>query len=617
MASFLSRLLGREKVSASPASIGLQRMAPESRDKSGRREPLDQLDWSRAEYIPMPPSPPTWEVDGRDEFHREYNDPTIKPVFEAGFKNQNVKVVKLAVGLSAEQRQGRVGDVIAKAYRKLVMQRMKAGQLAAAARQCAEMLEMVPGDVKDVDRRRFNRILKQMDKDGKKHNYTPADAASPSSQPLFTISEGADWVIAEERKLQVDERPDPAFNVVAMDESGTWLLDHSGASVSQPEGKSVLRRLDRLGGFVGEKLLNHDAYRTSAGSAGSSIAIMDSSGRLHIYDKTLNIVTEKNLQEDSRVVDHFRTIDTNYWGEFKSQIRAVDVAPEGDRYLFTLADEVWCCTISGHTIWGAMMPLKEGWKRVIGRTERFGVGREVEEALRLFDLSLPVSPAEIKRKYRVLAMTHHPDRNAGNIGAEEKMKALNGAFEVLTGIDPNTLGFEESDVTYFARAAPDHVVHLDGFRLEITMTGGTPQDWVYAASFAASNGCAYAATYSGKVILLSPEGQPLVVYDIGTCPTEIVADGRYTYFLTPTRLYVVQDRSKLAAFLDVFQQGHLLVTQSGFGLLSDKKLQWFTADGTKLGELLTRDPIRTVHKIAGGIIVQTRQHQVEVQGVGL
>ena len=51
-------------------------------------------------------------------------------------------------------------------------------------------------------------------------------------------------------------------------------------------------------------------------------------------------------------MDHFRTIDTNYWGEFKSQIRAVDVAAEGDRYLFTLADEAWCCTVSGHTIWG-------------------------------------------------------------------------------------------------------------------------------------------------------------------------------------------------------------------------------------------------------------------------
>ena len=155
----------------------------------------------------------------------------------------------------------------------------------------------------------------------------------------------------------------------------------------------------------GEKFLNHDTYRIGAGPVGSGIAIMDSSGSLHIYDVALSVVTDTNLQEDPRVVDHFRTINTNYWGEFKSQIRAVDVAPEGDRYLFTLADEAWCCTMSGHTLWGAAMPLKAGWERVVRRTESFGAGHEVEEALRLFALCLPVSPIEIKQKYRAYRCT--------------------------------------------------------------------------------------------------------------------------------------------------------------------------------------------------------------------
>ncbi len=596
----------------------MQRLALDSSKRSGRRQPPAALDWTRAEYIPLPPSPPAWEVDGRDEFQREYDDPTIGPVFQAGFQNQHSKVVKLAAGLSAEQRRGRVGDVIAKAYRKLIIQRMKAGQLAAAAKRCVEMFEVVPAEVQDVDRRRFNRILNQMNKAGKKHSYTPVDGpARRPSQPLFTVVDDTRWAVTGERKLQGNERPNPAFDIAAIDGSGTWLLDSSGSSISRPEVKSVLRRLDRLGRFVGDKSLKHDAYWTGAGAVGSNIAIMDSSGSLHIYDSALNLVRETNLREDPRVVDHFRTIDTNYWGEFKSQVRAVDVSSEADRYLFTLADEAWCCTMSGQTIWGVAMPLKEGWKRVVGRTERFGVGREIEEALRVFELSLPVMPAEIKRKYRVLAMAHHPDRNASNPGAGEKMKAVNKAFEMLTGVDPNTLEFEESDVTYFARTAPDHVVEFEGFRLEMTVTGGTPQDWVYAASFAAADGCAYVATYSGKVILLSREGRPIVVYDIGTCPTEIVDLGRYTYFLTNTRLYVVEDRAKLAALLDVFQQGRLLVARSGFGLLTNKKLQWFTVSGTKVGELSTRDPIRLVHKIEGGAIVQTRQHQVEVRGPGL
>ena len=617
MPSFLSKLFGKAKATISPPSTGLERLAPDSKRTSGRREPPTELDWSRAEYIPLPPSPPTWEVDGRDEFHREYNDPAMGPVFQAGFKSQHTKVVKLAAGLSQEQRQGRVGEVIAKAYSKLIIQRMKSGQLAAAAKQCIEMFELVPGHVQDVDRRRFNRILVQMDKAGKKHDYNPVDAASPSSLPLFTASDDAPWTLAGERKLEGDERPEPAFDVAAIDEVGTWLLDRSGSSAGRPDVKSVLRRMDRRGLLVGEKALAHDAYRTGVGAAGSSIAIMDSSGVLHVYDAGLNVVAEINLREDPRVVDHFRTIDTNYWGEFKSQVRAVDVAPEGDRYLFTLADEAWCCTTSGRAAWGVVMPLKEGWKRVVSRSERFGVGHEIDEALRLFGLALPVSPADIKRKYRALALAHHPDRNSGDPSAGEKMKALNSAFEVLTGVDPNTLGFEESDVTYFARAAPDHVIEVEGFRVEITMTGGTPQDWVYAASFAAGEGEAYLATYSGKVILVSREGRPLVVYDIGTCPSEIVDVGRYTYFLTPTRLYVVEDRNKLAAFLDVFQQGRLLVSQTGFGLLTSKRLQWFTAAGAKVGELTTRDPIRAIHAAEGGAVVQTRQHQVEVGGLAI
>jgi len=503
---FFSKLFGRAKSTSTNKSMRLNILTPDSKRTSGRRESPKELDWSQAEYIPLPPSPLSWEMDDRD-------------------------------------------DVI---------------------------------------------------------NNTTS---------LFAMSEGAPWALIGERKLQSDEKPDPAFSIVSIDKEGIWLLDRSGSSADSPTVKSALRRIDRSGQLVGERALEHNTYRTGSGITASGIAIMDSDGVLHIYDSQLHIIAETNLQEDSRVVDHFRTIDTHYWGEFKSQVRAVDIAPEGDCYLFTLADEAWCCTTSGQSVWGVVMPLKEGWKRVVGRSERTGASQEVEEALRLFDLSLPISPKEIKRKYRALALKHHPDRNAGDASATEKMKALNKAFEVLTGVDPNTLGFEESDVTFFARTSPDFVIEAEGARIEITLAGGTPQDWVYAASFAAAGRGAYLATYSGKIILVSQDGVPEIVYDLGTCPSKIVAVGRYTYFLTPTRLYILEDKVKLAAFLDVFQLGRLLVTKHGFALLMKKRLQWFTQDGLKVGELLTRDPIRAIFEIDGGAIVQTRQHQIEVQGL--
>ncbi len=38
---------------------------------------------------------------------------------------------------------------------------------------------------------------------------------------------------------------------------------------------------------------------------------------------------------------------------------------------------------------------------------------------------------ELKRAYRKLAMSHHPDRNPGDKSAEQKFKEINEAYDVL------------------------------------------------------------------------------------------------------------------------------------------------------------------------------------------
>lgn len=50
----------------------------------------------------------------------------------------------------------------------------------------------------------------------------------------------------------------------------------------------------------------------------------------------------------------------------------------------------------------------------------------------ILDVSEDVSPDELKKAYRKLAMKYHPDRNKGDKAAEEKFKEINEANDVLS-----------------------------------------------------------------------------------------------------------------------------------------------------------------------------------------
>ena len=59
----------------------------------------------------------------------------------------------------------------------------------------------------------------------------------------------------------------------------------------------------------------------------------------------------------------------------------------------------------------------------------------------ILGVSRDATDEEIKRAYRKLALTYHPDRNQGNPEAEEKFKEINQAYEVL-GDQEKRAGFD-------------------------------------------------------------------------------------------------------------------------------------------------------------------------------
>lgn len=54
---------------------------------------------------------------------------------------------------------------------------------------------------------------------------------------------------------------------------------------------------------------------------------------------------------------------------------------------------------------------------------------------KILNISKTAAPEEIKKAYRALALKYHPDKNPGNLQAEEQFKEVNEAYNVLSDPD--------------------------------------------------------------------------------------------------------------------------------------------------------------------------------------
>ena len=416
-------------------------------------------------------------------------------------------------------------------------------------------------------------------------------------------------------QLPPTERPDTAFRQLHSTDSGLVMIDDLGKADGFGHIEAAVLRYDRGGNLAAKTGLQHGIYLVGVHPFGRGLIAMSRDCVLYAYDDRLEPILEMALTEAPEVValrGRFEIPDD----QLKNHIRCVALSQNAACYLFTMVDEAWCVDIGGRGLWGVKLPVKDGWTRVANPSSGFGTSAEVDRAIALMGLSLPITPEDMKRRYRELAKQWHPDLNPGDPQAHEKMKVLTAAAELLTGVDANAL--PRYTGATFVREVERTELDVGGLRLAVTvgMQVGEIQaaDWIYAASFAASSDSVYRAGYSGRVVLVDGHGKGVRIYDIGSVPRRIVDTGEYLYLLTDTRLYVLRDDA-LHALVDTFDGGESVVAQTGFGLLEKKRLRWFREDGRYLGSVASKDPIRRVYSTGEGVIVETRQRRIVVEGV--
>jgi hypothetical protein len=442
--------------------------------------------------------------------------------------------------------------------------------------------------------------------------------ASRRTLPHFIVS-GNGWALAKEEALPPSERPNPAYMRMFPTAGSTLWIDPKGRREGFPSAPAVALTTDRAGARVAERGLAYDVYRADVNADGSGMIFLSRDGILHGYTQTLEpILTESvaDLPEYAAQAKRFG-IELR---ELKNHTRSVALATDRSRRLITVVDEAWCYDMTtGQPLWGLRFPSKEGWTEIAAeRSELVGDSAEINAALRVMELTLPVSPEVITRQYRALAMRWHPDRNPQDPESTRRFQGLGAAMELLTGVDLSHLsGPEIERVTYQQALQHSSFTLPDGRTLTLSVTlragGALGADWIYAAAFAHAGHSTFLASYSGRVVEVDASGFPLRIYDIGSVPLHVIETPSHRYILTDTRLYVLcQDQ--LEALVDVFDEGKLIVGETGFGLLQPKQFQWFTPTGRLLGHVRTRDPIRRTYSGPAGLVVETRTHRGIISG---
>ncbi|MEX2374704.1 MAG: DnaJ domain-containing protein [Dehalococcoidia bacterium] len=441
------------------------------------------------------------------------------------------------------------------------------------------------------------------------------DAAKES----FEIRDTEEWTIESVEKIPMDERPDPAFRQMHSLRTGLTALDDLG-NAEFPSGPVLAAALHygRTGEIEAKKPLLHDIYRVGVNPMGEGIILMSREGVVHAYDDAFNLRFETTIADSPEMRALRKRFDIEDH-ELKNHIRCVALSRDGNRYLVTAIDEAWCVDREGRGLWAAKLPIKESWERVATPGASSGTSAEIEQALSLMDMPFPFTPEDMKGRYRELAKQWHPDVNPNDPSATERMQQLTAAVKLLTGIDEKDLpGY--TGVAYYAQAGTSTSTTFEVPGGTITlMTSGLmvsekyAADWIYAASFAGSSDSVFLAGYSGRVIEMSSEGRAIRAYDIGAVPRRIVDTGDYLYILTDTRLYVLKDDA-LYAIIDTFGNGDLVATQNGFGIIEKKRFRWFRENGTLLGSVVTRAPLRRVYASHGGMTAETRTERAYIAG---
>jgi hypothetical protein len=396
-----------------------------------------------------------------------------------------------------------------------------------------------------------------------------------------------------------------------------YVKRHENNGVAGWRGSTV-DVLNRDGGLRVRRELE-ELFRTTAHAEGTVLSDLGFYGALAVFDADIQPLWTVDTTGLPFVQQRAKTMRLDERDPFR-RIKDADVSSDGSRALVGAMDQVWCITPTGKPLWGLQMPIKKNWLRV-DTAQAQVVPDRILEALNVLGLSFPASLEEVRKARNGLAGKWHPDLSSNPQG-EERMKAINDAYRVITGADPDDLQQEPPRSRFVDKdtySKEEITVEVDGqkvglsFEFSLSVGEAWAADWLANVRLSGDGTRAYAVTSSGTLFEISGAGSPVRAYEL--------TGYRYGFQEAYGRLYLnmedhilVLGDGKVLGRIPTAGKPQVMPSPDFLLVWAGNRADWLTPEGAPIGHITAKGPIRRVYPTPEGWAIETRQNRCILVG---
>jgi hypothetical protein len=500
-------------------------------------------------------------------------------------------------------------------HRKIRDAFMKDGDWTKALEASTRLLCETLLDTTATDDRKHNGIVDALTRTESGWVPRRVEVRSAKRKPaaiteVVRVASDRGWSVCSTDLKKVPDKYETRWKHRVMMSSGTleiaaWGLGRFG----DPASKAVARVHPANGDEPTIYQLEHVAYRIGTHPVAQAFTTMSPDLEIAVYDLSghrlggYNIPCFGDLKSD----------------EDKYKVRCVSASHNGTLHLYTSVHQATLLDDRWAKVWVVQTPAAPGYQKRIQKTEDdadVAARSALIDAVRVIGVSPSSSRAEIKRAYRSLAMRCHPDKNPGDELALERMKAINAAYEVLSGESATKAWDTEQEVEIYYRSIKQWSVDVGGvgrLNFEISMVG-PGQDWIYAAAFNELGTMVYLGCYSGRIFILDLQSNVISTLHAHETVLSIVPLGTTLLIETTSRVLSLVS-GEYRGHVATGTQCSITYFPGGFIVKDGRTLRVFDLLTNHLGDLVALDTIRSFWRVGLDLAIEMNKACARVSGV--